>query len=49
MYAITHMWTIIAPKVHEQHPQLLAEMFSDSIAAAHFELPRQLSTAFMVS
>jgi hypothetical protein len=49
MYAITHMWTTIAPKVHEQYPELLAEMFSYSIAAAHLELPHQLSTAFMVS
>jgi methyl coenzyme M reductase alpha subunit len=49
MYAIAHMWTTIAPKVHEQYPEFLAEMFSYSIAAAHLDLPHQLSTTFMVS
>jgi len=49
MYDITKMWTTVSPKVHEQSQEMMAEMYSYSIAAAHLGLPHQLSKSFMVS
>mmetsp|Transcript_16735 Transcript_16735/g.39481 ORF Transcript_16735/g.39481 Transcript_16735/m.39481 type:complete len:544 (-) Transcript_16735:137-1768(-) len=49
MYRIAQHWTKFVPKVYEQYPHLLAEMFAACIAAAHVELPHQLISSLMVS
>jgi hypothetical protein len=49
MYNIALKWSEFVPKVYEQYPHLLAEMFAFSIAAAHLELPHQLVDSLMVS
>jgi hypothetical protein len=49
MYAIAEKWTEFVPRVYEQYPHLLAEMFAFCIAAAHLELPHQLINSLMIS
>lgn len=49
MYNIAIKWTEYAPKVFEEHPHLMAEMYAYCIAAAHLELPHQLIESMMVS
>ena len=49
MFSIAQKWTEFVPRVHEQYPYLLAEMFAFCIAAAHLELPHQLVSSLMVS
>jgi len=49
MYQIAVNWSDFVPKVHQQHPHLLAEMFAFCIAAAHVKLPFQLINSLMVS
>ena len=49
MHRISEKWTEFVPKVHQQYPHLLAEMFAFSIAAAHLDLPFQLISSLMVS
>jgi hypothetical protein len=49
MYAISLKWTEFVPRVYEQYPHLLAEMFAFCIAAAHLELPFQLINSLMIS
>jgi peptidyl serine alpha-galactosyltransferase len=49
MYAIVNKWSQFAPKVHDQYPYLLAEMFAYCLAAAHLRLPHQTAASFMVS
>ena len=49
MYAIATYWAKFVPRVHDQYPHLLAEMFAYSLAAAHLQLPHQTATSFMVS
>ena len=48
-YAIVRQWTLFVPRVHDQYPHLLAEMFGYSLAAAHLHLPHQTARSFMVS
>lgn len=49
MYKIAVKWCEFLPRVHDNYPHLLAEMFSYSLAAAHMELPHQVAKSFMVS
>jgi hypothetical protein len=44
MYKIAEKWCEFLPKVHDNYPHLLAEMFAYSLAAAHNRLPHQVST-----
>jgi len=48
-YQIALKWTEFVPKVHEQYPHLLAEMFAYSLAAAHLDLKFQLIQSLMIS
>lgn len=49
MHAISLKWTEFVPKVHQQYPHLLAEMFAFSLAAAHLDLKFQLIQSLMIS
>lgn len=49
MYAIVKTWSDIVPRVRDQYPYLLAEMFAFNIAAAHLGLRHTLAFSFMVS
>jgi hypothetical protein len=49
MYDIAVKWTEFVPRVHEQYPYLLAEMFAYCVAAAHLQLPHQIIDSLMVS
>jgi hypothetical protein len=49
MLRIADSWTRYAPKVHDQYPELLAEMYAYSIAAAHEKLPHLQLSNYMVS
>jgi len=49
MYDIAVKWTEFAPKVHEQYPHLLAEMFAYCAASAHLQLPHQIIDSLMIS
>mmetsp|Transcript_16415 Transcript_16415/g.24201 ORF Transcript_16415/g.24201 Transcript_16415/m.24201 type:complete len:523 (+) Transcript_16415:124-1692(+) len=49
MYQIALKWSEFVPLVHKQYPNLLAEMFAFSIAAAHLELKHQVIDSLMVS
>mmetsp|Transcript_24800 Transcript_24800/g.36949 ORF Transcript_24800/g.36949 Transcript_24800/m.36949 type:complete len:535 (-) Transcript_24800:985-2589(-) len=49
MYAIATKWTEFVPSVHKQYPELLAEMFAFSIAAAHVKLPHTIVDSLMIS
>lgn len=49
MYNIAVKWTEFAPRVYEQYPHLLAEMYAFCIAAAHLGLKHQLVDSLMVS
>lgn len=49
MYQIALKWTEFVPRVYQQHPHLLAEMFGFCIAAAHLKLPHQGISSLMVS
>lgn len=43
MYTIADDWCKFLPKVHDNYPHLLAEMFAYSLSAAHNRLPHQVS------
>lgn len=49
MYAIVKQWSDIVPRVRDEYPHLLAEMFAFNIAAAHLGLRHNLAFSFMVS
>jgi peptidyl serine alpha-galactosyltransferase len=49
MYAIAKKWTEFVPRIHNQYPHLLAEMFAYCFAAAHLNLPHRIAQSFMVS
>lgn len=49
MYKISLSWSEFAPRVHEQYPHLLAEMYAYCIAAAHLRLPHMLIDSMMIS
>ena len=43
------VWREFAPRVYEQYPYLLAEMYAYCIAAAHNRLPHHMLDSLMVS
>jgi hypothetical protein len=49
MYRIASSWVRFAPKVYAQYPELLAEMYAYSIAAAHEQLPHLQLAGYMIS
>ena len=49
MYNIAKKWTEFVPRVHDEHPHLLAEMFAYVIAAADLGLKHQVMKSFMIS
>ena len=49
MYAIVTKWCEVVPKVHDQYPHLLAEMFGYNLAAAHLGLRHTIAHSFAVS
>lgn len=49
MYSIVSTWTDIVPRVHDDYPHLLAEMFGYNLAAAHLDLRHTIAFSFMVS
>jgi peptidyl serine alpha-galactosyltransferase len=49
MYRIVVKWCEFVPRVHNQYPHLLAEMFAYSLAAAHLQLYHQTAVSFMLS
>jgi len=48
-YNIAVKWTEFAPRVHEQYPHLLAEMFAYSLSIGHLQLPHQTVQSLMIS
>ena len=46
---VSRAWWQMMPKVHDQYPQLLAEMYAMTIATANLTLPWSLVSHFMVS
>lgn len=49
MLRIADSWSRFAKPVHSQYPELLAEMYAYSIAAAHESLPHLQVSTYMVS
>jgi len=49
MRKIAEKWAECVPKVFEEYPELLAEMYAYSIAAAHLQLPHLRLDHYMVS
>jgi peptidyl serine alpha-galactosyltransferase len=49
MMAVARSWVEFVPKVYEDYPDLLAEMFAYSMAAAHQNLPHLRLDHYMVS
>jgi len=46
---LTNTWTEFVPRVYSNYPELLAEMYAYSMAAAHEKLPHATYEHFMVS
>lgn len=49
MYSIVKKWSDIVPRVHENYPELMAEMFAFNSAVAHLGLRHTIAYSFMVS
>lgn len=49
MFAIVTKWCEFVPKIYDDYPDLLAEMFGYNLAAAHLELRHTIAHTFMVS
>jgi len=49
MHAVVDTWTEFVPRVYEDYPYLLAEMYAYSMAAAHEKLPHLQVEHYMVS
>ncbi len=49
MRKIAKKWAECVPKVYEEYPELLAEMYAYSIAAAHLQLPHLRLDHYMIS
>jgi hypothetical protein len=49
MFAIVNKWCEFVPKIYDDYPHLLAEMFGYNLAAAHLELRHTIAHSFMVS
>lgn len=49
MARIAHHWHDFVPRVYEEHPHLLAEMYAYCVAAAHLGLPHLRLDHYMTS
>lgn len=49
MYEIVKVWTDVVPRVRNEFPNILAEMFAFNEAVAHLGLRPTIATSFMVS
>ena len=49
MYKIVSQWADFAPRVHDNYPELLAEMFAFCLAAVHVNLHPQTAAGLMIS
>ena len=49
MFAIVTKWCEFVPKIYDDYPHLLAEMFGYNLAAAHLQLRHTIAHSFMVS
>ena len=49
LHRITETWTQFVPRVFENYPYLLAEMYAYSMAAAHEKLPHLQLHSYMIS
>jgi hypothetical protein len=49
MHAIVGKWAEVVPRVYNDYPHLLAEMFGYNLAAAHLGLRHTVAHSFMVS
>ena len=49
MWSLVSVWTDVVPRVHDNYPHLLAEMFGYNLAAAHLGLRHTIAKSFMVS
>jgi hypothetical protein len=49
MFSIVTKWCEFVPKIHDDYPHLLAEMFGYNLAAADLELRHTIAKSFMVS
>ncbi|KAG7354688.1 hypothetical protein IV203_004044 [Nitzschia inconspicua] len=49
MWSIVTTWSDIVPRVHDEYPYLLAEMFGYNLAAAHLGLRHTIAHSFAVS
>jgi len=49
MWSIVSTWSDIVPRVHDEYPHLLAEMFGYNLAAAHLGLRHTVAHSFAVS
>ena len=49
MERLTDVWTQFVPRVYEGYPELLAEMYAYSMAAAHTNLSHFTMENYMVS
>jgi hypothetical protein len=49
MFSIVTKWCEFVPKIYDDYPHLLAEMFGYNLAAAHLELRHTIAHSFMIS
>ncbi|OEU14080.1 hypothetical protein FRACYDRAFT_226996 [Fragilariopsis cylindrus CCMP1102] len=49
MWSLVTTWSDIVPRVHDEYPHLLAEMFGYNLAAAHLGLRHTVAHSFAVS
>eukprot|EP01036_Dinobryon_divergens_P031910 gene31910-41401_t len=49
LFRLTQTWTKFVPRVYSKYPELLAEMYAYSMAAAHEQLPHFTMNHYMVS
>jgi hypothetical protein len=49
MFSIVTKWCEFVPKIYDDYPHLLAEMFGYNLAAAHLQLRHTIAHSFMVS
>jgi hypothetical protein len=49
MFSIVTKWCEFVPKIYDEYPHLLAEMFGYNLAAAHLQLRHTIAHSFMVS
>lgn len=49
MWSIANVWSDIAPRVHDQYPHLLAEMYAYNFATLYLGLRHTIAFSFMTS